>query len=68
MSQLRNMIVLAARLMETLFVRQIALLMRKKNGQGELTKVYNFKFWIQLLTRKRKNQKQKKQRTLYLFH
>ena len=50
--------------METLFVRQIALSMRKKmvkeNSQG--AKVDNIKFWIQLLTRKRKNKKQKKHR------
>ena len=70
MSQLRNMIVLAARWLETLFVRQIALSMRKKmvkkNSQG--AKVDNIKFWIQLLTRKRKKKKQKKEGTLYLFH
>ena len=34
-----NMIVLATRLMETLFGRQIALSMRKKNGQGQMVKV-----------------------------
>ena len=40
--------------------------MVNENSQG--AKVDNFKFWIQLLTRKRKNKKQKKQGTLYLFH
>ena len=47
--------------MGTLFVRQIALLMRKKmvkeNSQG--AKVDNFKFRIQLLSRKRKKNKKK---------
>ena len=46
MSQIRNMIVLAARSMGTFFGRQIVLLMRKKmvneNSQG--AKVDNFKF------------------------
>ena len=45
--------------MGTLFGRQIVLLMRKKMvkeiSQG--AKVDNFKFWIHLLTRKRKKKK-----------
>ena len=48
--------------MGTLFVRQIVLLMRKKmvkeNSQG--AKVDDFKFWIQLLSRKRKKKKRHK--------
>ena len=55
--------------MGTLFGRQIVLLMRKKivkeNSQG--AKVDNFKFWIQLLTRKR-TKKKKNIGALYLFH
>ena len=41
-----DMIVLAARLMETLFGRQIVLLMHKKNGQGELARRWNRLFLI----------------------
>ena len=37
-SQPRNMIVLAARLNGTLFGREIALSMHKKNGHGDLAK------------------------------
>ena len=61
MSQLRNMIVLAARSMGTLFGRQIVLLMRKKmvKENSQRAKVDNFKFWIHAVI----NQKTQKKKT-----